>query len=455
MSQRKLSQYQPYLKQAEFHALGATKRERGFLAANQSGKTLSAGAETAFHATGLYPDWWEGRRFDHPTTGWVSGNSSESTRDNPQRMLLGPVGEIGTGLLPKRSIITCKRARGMSDQMDYVKVRHVSGTESLVKFKAYEQGRDKWQGATLDYVWFDEEPPEDIYDEGLTRTNHGDNGKGGIAYISATPLLGMTNVMRRFYPEPDTRDRALVMMTIDDVGHYTDEQRRIIVDAYRPHEREARAKGIPSLGSGKVFPVQEAMLEQEIFQIPAHFHQIIGCDFGWDHPTAFVHCAIDRDSGTFYVINVYKQSEEVPAVHASAVKPWGASIPVAWPHDGYQHDKSSGAEIASSYRNEGLNMMFEHATHAAGGFGVEAGVQEMFQAMRTGKFKVFTHLTQWWEEFRMYHREKGQIVKKYDDLMSATRMAWMMQRYARQKHVQFFPETVNTYDPLAQSSYVQ
>jgi phage terminase large subunit-like protein len=50
-------------------------------------------------------------------------------------------------------------------------VRHISGATSRITLKAYDQGRERWQGETLDFVWFDEEPPEAIYTEGITRTN--------------------------------------------------------------------------------------------------------------------------------------------------------------------------------------------------------------------------------------------------------------------------------------------
>ncbi len=435
----------------EFHTLGATKRERAFLAANQSGKTTSGGAEAAYHLTGLYPNWWQGRRFEHPTFGWASGPSNEATRDNPQRMLFGHIGEWGEGMIPKRLIKDIKRARGISDYIDTAKILHSSGELSTVRFKAYEQGEEKWRGATIDWLWFDEEPPIKIYSEGLTRTQNGGRGDGGIAWMTVTPLLGLTEVVRSFYPEPEISSRALTMMTIDDVDHYNDEQKEAIVAAYPAHEREARSKGIPTLGSGRVFPIQEAMLEELAFEVPKHWHQMIGMDFGWDHPTAAVSCAIDRDSGTFYVTGCYKQAEQITAVHAAAVKPWGAWIPVAWPHDGYAHDKSSGDELAASFRAEGLKMLPEHSTHPNGGFGTEAGVQEMYQAMLTGKFKVFAHLSQWFDEFRTYHRKDGQIVKKFDDLMSATRMAWMMQRLARSDMRVKIPTQVPTYDPFAPS----
>jgi hypothetical protein len=51
------------------------------MAANQIGKTLAGGMETAMHATGRYPDWWKGKRFEAPTVGWACGVSGEVVRD--------------------------------------------------------------------------------------------------------------------------------------------------------------------------------------------------------------------------------------------------------------------------------------------------------------------------------------------------------------------------------------
>src|SRR5579884_2127165 len=167
----RLATYRPYEKQREFHDAGLTHRERLFMAGNQLGKTIAGGFEAAMHATGRYPSWWQGKRFDRPTVGWAAGVTGESTRDNPQRILLGRPGQWGTGAIPLECIEDKTAARGIADSIDTVKVKHVSGGTSLISFKSYERGREKWQGETLDWLWFDEEAPAEIYAEGLTRNN--------------------------------------------------------------------------------------------------------------------------------------------------------------------------------------------------------------------------------------------------------------------------------------------
>jgi phage terminase large subunit-like protein len=196
----KLERYRAYAKQAEFHSLGSTARERLLMAGNQLGKTYSGAAELAFHLTGSYPVWWNGRRFDRPVRAWAGSKTAEVTRDGVQRILVGePKDESqwGTGMVPGDSLQDWSRRMGVPDALDSVLVKHRSGGVSTLGFKSYDQGREKWQGETLDVVWFDEEPPMDIYMEGLTRTN----ATGGMVYLTFTPLLGMSDVVHMFVQE--------------------------------------------------------------------------------------------------------------------------------------------------------------------------------------------------------------------------------------------------------------
>lgn len=196
----RLFRYQPYPKQADFHAKGAIHRERLLLGANQSGKTLCGAAETAIHLTGRYPGWWEGRRWSRPIRAWAGSETSEVTRDGVQRLLIGePKDESqwGTGYIPHEDIASLTKRQGVAGALDGVMVEHASGGHSMLGFKSYDQGRQRWQGETLDFVWFDEEPPEDIYTEGKTRTNATD----GIVFITATPLKGMSDVVYAFINE--------------------------------------------------------------------------------------------------------------------------------------------------------------------------------------------------------------------------------------------------------------
>lgn len=224
--------------------------------------------------------------------------------------------------------------------------------------------------------------------------------------------------------------RHVTRMTIEDAEHYTEDERAAIIASYPVHERDARAKGIPILGSGRVFPVPEEDILTPAVPIQDHWAVIGGLDFGWDHPTAATKLAWDRDADVIYVTNSYGAREQTPVIHARALRSWG-DINWAWPHDGLQHDKGSGKQLSQLYADEGMKMLPEKATFEDGSYGVEAGIAEMLDRMQTGRWKVFEHLEDWLAEFRFYHRKDGLIVKEGDDRISSSRYAMMMKRFAR------------------------
>jgi phage terminase large subunit-like protein len=462
IDENQLARYKPYKKQMEFHSSGADDgiRERLLMAGNQLGKTVAGSFEAAMHLTGIYPEWWDGAKFLKPTTGWAASVTAQGTRDTVQRLLMGRPGEWGTGAIPKDCLLEMKRASGgVPDCLDTVTVKHITGGTSRLTFKTYDQGRLRWQGETLSFVWNDEEPPEDIYIEGLTRTN----ATGGLVWTTFTPLMGMSDVVRRFLLDKRA-GTSVTKMTIDDAEHYSPEQRAAIVASYPAHEREARAKGIPTLGSGVIFPIAEENIREQPVRIPAWWKRIASIDYGWDHPTAVVWIAYDPDTDTAHVYDCYRVKEQTPIIHAAAIKAKGAWIPVVWPHDGLQHDKGSGIALTEQYRRQGVLMHKEKVSHAPdvkqgqkegeGGNGVEAGLMMMLDRMQTGRLKVAAHLHDWWEEFRLYHREDGKVVKEGDDLMSATRYALMMLRHAKVQQapqrasVNLFQSTVAGMGPL-------
>lgn len=433
----RLAHYKPYNKQREFHAAsyfnGHLTRERLFMAGNQLGKTLAGAAEVAMHLTGRYPDWWTGRRYDRPVVVLAGSESAELTRDGVQRLLVGPPAseeDWGTGFIPKDCIAGTTRRQGTPNALDSVKVKHKNGGYSFVNFKSYDQGRGKWQATTVDIVWFDEEPPADVYSEGLTRTN----ATRGMVFLTFTPLLGMSEVVRRYLQTPTDR-RRVITMTIYDAEHYSKEERDNIIADYPEHERDARASGIPILGSGRIFPIADSQVLVPPFPIPPYFKRLGAMDFGYDHPFGAVEICYDADKDVVYITREYREARKTPDQHTVTLRLWGKGLPWAWPHDGYREDrggKDGAEELRLQYQRHGLKMLGEHATFSSGGFSTEAGVQEMLMRMNTGRWKIFDGMCpMWMEEFRLYHRKDGKIVKEMDDLMSCSRVGTMMLRHAK------------------------
>lgn len=190
-----------YPKHMQLFAAGATEWERAMIAANRVGKTWGVGAyEVTCHLTGLYPDWWVGKRFDEPIDSWAAGDTSETTRDVIQFALTGvsgdgSEGELGTGMIPGNMILGQPTAkRGIAGAFDTMRIKHASGGVSKLGFKSYDQGRKKFQGTAKHLIWLDEECPEDVYTECVTRLMT----LNGHLLATFTPLEGATAVVRRF-----------------------------------------------------------------------------------------------------------------------------------------------------------------------------------------------------------------------------------------------------------------
>lgn len=194
-----------YPKHMEFFEAGATYAERCAMAANRVGKSFGMGGyETAAHLTGLYPDWWIGKRFDRPVVCWAVGKNNKTTRDIIQKILFGSV--IGSGpnkrlnghgLVYGPTLGRTTWDRGTADLIDNMRVGHITGGDSLVTLKSYERGRSSFEGDSVDIIWLDEECPLEIYEEALYRTMT----TGGILYLTFTPLAGLSPTVLQFLPE--------------------------------------------------------------------------------------------------------------------------------------------------------------------------------------------------------------------------------------------------------------
>ena len=313
-------------------------------------------------------------------------------------------------------------------------VKHKDGMFSKIRFMAFEQGPDAFMGIRFDYAWLDEEPPMEILSQ-IKRSMLSKKKKSiGSTF---TPEEGVTNVVDEYINHMKPH-QAVVRATWDDADHMTPEKREEHLSQFPKHEREMRMRGIPFMGSGLIFPEDDDDIAVERFNIPDHWPRICGIDFGYDHPFAAVWIAWDRETDTLYVYDCWRAAGKIPPVHASAVRQRGSWMPVAWPHDGLQHDKGSGIPLADQYRKEGLKLLRDKFSNppspgqkeGQGGNGVEVGLFAILTKMETGTFKVFSHLTEWFEEKNMYHRKEGKIEKVRDDLMSATRYAAQSIRFA-------------------------
>lgn len=410
-----------YVKHTSFFSAGSKFPERLMLAANRVGKTEGVGAyEVALHLTGLYPDWWEGRRFNRPTEGWAAGDTSETVRDIIQIKLLGKLEEAGTGMIPQTYLHDFTRRTGRAECVDTIYVRHTSGGISSLGLKSYDQGRKAFQGTKKDFVWLDEEPAMDIYIECLLRTMDTSGSEdNGLMLLTFTPLLGMSETVMAFLPNGQIRDRSegakfVVMASWDDAPHLSKKAKDLLWDSIPLFQRDARSKGVPQLGAGAIYPVPETDIVVPDMEIPDHWLRGYGMDVGWNRTSAGFH-AWDRENDIIYRHSEHYRGQAEPSIHAEGIKARGEWLVGVIDPAARGRSQKDGSKLIEDYQNLGLNL--EVAFN-----GVESGIYQMWQRLSTGRYKVFRSCQNWVAEFRLYRRdEKGQVVKGFDHAMDDSR----------------------------------
>jgi hypothetical protein len=242
----------------------------------------------------------------------------------------------------------------------------------------------------------------------------------------------MSKVVCRYLLERSP-NRHVTTMTIHDAEHIPKAEIAKIIHDYAEHEREARSLGKPIRGSGLIFPFsEEAIREPTMAEVPPHWFKVWGIDFGIAHPFGAVLLAIDRDTGIYHVLHAIKIKGQSALQHCQPILRYAGMVPVAWPQDGHQHDKGSGKQLAAQYKAHGLLMLPEHVKWPDGTNAVEPGLMKMNELMASGRWKVAGHLSEWFEEARLYGRDNGVIVKMWDDLLDPSRYALMAEKHAKQ-----------------------
>jgi phage terminase large subunit-like protein len=390
----------------------------------------------AIHLTGLYPDWWEGHRFEGPISAWAAGISTTTTRDILQAELLGnPIDpdQFGTGAIPKSSIIRTVNKVGTPNAYESVVVQHVSGGASTLTFKSYEMSQDKFMGTSIDLIWLDEEVESSIFTQCITRTAT----TQGITYMTFTPEHGLTPLVNDFMHDLK-EGQFLIRASWDDAPHLDEVTKEQLLSVYSPMEREMRSRGVPELGTGVIFPVPDEDIIVEPFPVPDHWVKLIGNDLGFDHPNGSALVTKDPGNDTYYLIDEYSERKQTIPMHAIGIRAMGgATIPCQFPHDAFKHDTSgSGKQFIKLYEQQGLKVVPNTFSNPPsvdgkpGGNSVEFGLHWMLTKMQEGKLKIFSTCRKWLQEKATYHRKDGKIIALGDDMISASRYAFLsLDRY--------------------------
>lgn len=417
----------------KFFEAGKHYRERAMIAGNRIGKSFGAGGyETALHLTGQYPDWWPGRRFNHPISGWAAGQTAETTRDTIQQFLLGSPKEHGTGLIPMDCLIDVNYRKGTSDAVEAIYVRHVTGGTSRVGLKSFDQGPASFMGTAQHWIWLDEEPPIKVYTEALTRTMVVPGATlaettTGLLVATFTPLNGLSEVVDMYLhegkilTEGEHSERFVLQLTWDDVPHLTEEVKKSMLASYPENERDVRSKGIPQLGSGRIYPFSEDAIGIEPFNIPREWPRFYAMDVGYTAPTAVLWFAWDRENDVLYAYSEHYKTNLMPWEHAHWIKQRGEWMSGVIDPASKVGRPSDGVTMWQEYMDQGLNLY--PANNA-----IQAGIVKVTERLKSDRLKIFKNLRYFFEEFRLYRWDKEgrkPYIKQNDHLMDCLRYGVM------------------------------
>ena len=200
----------------------------------------------------------------------------------------------------------------------------------------------------------------------------------------------------------------------DQIPHLSESVKAELLSTYPEYQREARSRGIPSLGSGAIYKIALEDLVVPDMEIPDHWPRAYAMDVGWQR-TACVHSALNRDTDVLHIYSEHYRGESEPIIHAEAIKSRGTWIKGAIDPAARGRGQIDGRNLLDMYRDLGLDLI-------AADNAVESGIFQVWTRMSTGRLKIFKSCQNLQNELRLYRRdERGKIVKTNDHLCDALR----------------------------------
>ncbi len=210
--------------------------------------------------------------------------------------------------------------------------------------------------------------------------------------------------------------RATITIGWDDVPWLDDQTKAEILASTPPHLRATVSRGVPTIGSGAIYPIPLDDILCEPFEIPKYYKHLYGMDVGWRY-TAAAFGAHDPNTDILYVYGEYVGEKKVPEINAAAIKRVASDwMPGVIDPASAQSNQFDGSKLVREYRSLGLRLRLADNS-------IEDGIQKVWSRLETGKLKFFSSTTRNLQnEYLIYRRDnKGKIVKENDHCMDALR----------------------------------
>lgn len=305
-----------------FTEFDASKKIFGVLGGNRSGKSEVGAAITAAWALGKdyfrdEPAWrWVANLPipDPPNTIWVVGLDFPTVRDVLWREKLR-FGKDHPGFIPNDSQVVTK-----TNDSDY-QIFFANG--SVITCKSADSGREKFQGASVDLVWIDEEPEVEIFDECYQRTVD----CAGKILITLTPLVDISSGTRtpwvfdlyEAFKKGDQKDIGFVNLSVLDNPYVPEAEKIRLKEKWSGHPEEgARLYGDFVQRSGLVYPMWSSkhhVLKRPVGGLPKGWRRVACIDPAATGTTACLWAAISP-LGDLHFYREYYQSGLVVSEHA-------------------------------------------------------------------------------------------------------------------------------------------
>ncbi|MBO4323658.1 MAG: terminase family protein [Clostridia bacterium] len=396
-----------HLKQLEFHK--CQKRNRWVFGGNRCGKTECGAVESIYMARGIHP-YRENRK---DVFGWVVSLSREVQRDVAQKKILH--------YLPKEWIADVIMSSGRKDDpesgiVDQIKIKNVFGGFSVIGFKSCDQGREKFQGSSLDFVWFDEEPPEDIYRECKMRVFD----KEGDIFGTMTPLKGLTFIYDEIYlNRAQSKEVWCEFVEWADNPFLSSKEIDALTSTMSEDELVSRRYGQFKSLYGPVYPeFDENVHVIDEFPLPPEWQATLSIDPGLNNPLSCHWYAVDYDDIVYVVAEHFLAGKDV-GYHAEAIKK--ISEELGWKKDAKGRicsliDSAANQKTLASSKSV-TELFCEHGILVDPRVDKDlfAGIARVKEYLKEKKLYIFRNCVNLIRELKNYRWSSGDIPKKTDD----------------------------------------